>query len=672
MRVNPDRHIRGVPGLHVLDAATGKTLQTWDDAGHPAGFTAGGKESITFRRGAEITAHDPETGKPARTFKLDGYIASVALSEDGKTVAAVGIAGEGDKQSCEIGLWETATGKEIRALTADPKTVGHNGRLVFAADGKVLYLAAASGRVLRWDLSKGKALADWPVHNGMIADLFLRPNKNELVSSGAWDGAIRRWNAATGESLSKTDAYVGQVAVARMPDGKGMVLVDENGRLETWDLTTGKVTKTLQTPGRKHHQLLFTPDGKKLLVAAQTGQNSVWDLSTGKKIDEFAPEPKIDPKNYDHSWDVLAFSPDGKTLLASKGGHGTWMWTWPDRKILWQEEQEIECCYFTDNETVVSADWHYSTTVRVAQTGKLKRTLERSGAAHIEYSPDRRRAVTAHLDGSWRLRDGSSLRELKEVKGWQYVWCSAFSPSGWLLAVAGDKVVRVYDTASWQEVAHFDGHEGTVKSVFFGPDESTVVSVSGEDGTALVWSLKPPAIRRAPEPAKLWADLAGNGPEIHRAVWAAARQPDVALKLFREKWPVPDHPVKEDRVRKLLDDLDSAEFKVREAAEAELAKSGRSVEALLKKELAGTTSTEVKQRLKRVLDHLAPLEAAEYSPEEARELRAVWALELAGTPEAKNLLEAWATAKVGSRLCEESAAAIKRWKGGSRQTSSRP
>jgi WD40 repeat protein len=238
MRVNPDRHIRG------------KALQTWDDAGHPAGFSAGGKELITFRRGAEITALDPETGKPARTFKLDGYIASVALSEDGKTVAAVGIAGEGDKQSCEIRLWETATGKEIRALTADPKTVGFNGRLVFAADGKVLYLAAASGRVLRGDLSKGKALPDWPVHNGMIADLFLRPGKNEIVSSGAWDGAIRCLDAATGESLSKTDAYVGQVAVARMPEGNGIVLVDENGRLETWDLTTGKVTKTLQTPGR--------------------------------------------------------------------------------------------------------------------------------------------------------------------------------------------------------------------------------------------------------------------------------------------------------------------------------------------------------------------------------------------------------------------------------------
>ena len=55
-----------------------------------------------------------------------------------------------------------------------------------------------------------------------------------------------------------------------------------------------------------------------------------------------------------------------------------------------------------------------------------------------------------------------------------------------------------------------------------------------------------------------------------------------------------------------------------------------------------------------------PLATAEYPLEEARELRAVWALELAGTAEAKQLLEGWATARIGNRLGEEAAAALKR------------
>src|SRR5262249_51619630 len=95
------------------------------------------------------------------------------------------------------------------------------------------------------------------------------------------------------------------------------------------------------------------------------------------------------------------------------------------------------------------------------------------------------------------------------------------------------------------------------------------------------------------------------------------------------------------------------------AAEAELRKLGRQAETQLRKTLAESTSLEVKQRVKRIVDRW-PTATAAYPAEEARELRAVWALELAGTAEAKKLLEAWATARVGNRLCEEANAAVRR------------
>jgi hypothetical protein len=57
------------------------------------------------------------------------------------------------------------------------------------------------------------------------------------------------------------------------------------------------------------------------------------------------------------------------------------------------------------------------------------------------------------------------------------------------------------------------------------------------------------------------------------------------------------------------------------------------------------------------------VDVAEVPADEARERRAVWALELAGTAEAKKLLEAWTKAKVGNRLGEASAAALQRLPG---------
>lgn len=249
---------------------------------------------------------------------------------------------------------------------------------------------------------------------------------------------------------------------------------------------------------------------------------------------------------------------------------------------------------------------------------------------------------------------------MKELRGFQYAWSVAISPSGWQLAVAGDKSVRVYETASWQEIARFDGHEGTVRTVFFGPDDATLISASGEDGTALVWSLKPPASHEAPDPDKLWTDLAGAAPAARRAVWAAAQHPDVAIKRFRRKWPLPQQAVDGERIRKLIGKLDSATFDEREAAEAELRKLGRQAESELRKALAESPAPEVKQRAKRIVDGWSPPATADYSADDARELRAVWALELAGTAEAKKLLEAWATARSGNRLCEEAEAALRR------------
>src|SRR5262249_25946754 len=188
----------------------------------------------------------------------------------------------------------------------------------------------------------------------------------------------------------------------------------------------------------------------------------------------------------------------------------------------------------------------------------------------------------------------------------------------------------------WKEIARFDGHDGTVQRVFFGKDDGTLISASGEDGTALVWSLKPSATPRPPDPEKLWSDLAGEGPEILRGVWAAADHPELAVRLFGEKWPVPAQPPDAKQVSKLIADLESPEFARREAATAKLLKLGRQAEPGLRQALKETASLEVQRRIEKILSAWRPITSAEYSAEDARELRPLRALELARTAEAKN------------------------------------
>jgi hypothetical protein len=101
--------------------------------------------------------------------------------------------------------------------------------------------------------------------------------------------------------------------------------------------------------------------------------------------------------------------------------------------------------------------------------------------------------------------------------------------------------------------------------------------------------------------------------------------------------------------------LDHPQFRVREASEKSIAQGGLKVPAAwLRQALAATTSDEVRTRLTRLLTR-----REQPDPSEWRLGRAVQALELAGTPEAKALLRSWAGAG-GSALAHDSRAALGR------------
>jgi WD40 repeat protein len=67
-----------------------------------------------------------------------------------------------------------------------------------------------------------------------------------------------------------------------------------------------------------------------------------------------------------------------------------------------------------------------------------------------------------------------------------------FSPDGRRLASAGlDETVKVWNTATGQEVLSLAGHPGAVASVAFSPDGQRLASAS-LDGTVKVWDAGPP------------------------------------------------------------------------------------------------------------------------------------------------------------------------------------
>jgi hypothetical protein len=131
----------------------------------------------------------------------------------------------------------------------------------------------------------------------------------------------------------------------------------------------------------------------------------------------------------------------------------------------------------------------------------------------------------------------------------------------------------------------------------------------------------------------------------------------VAVKLFEEHVKPAELTVKREQFDKWIADLDSPQFRTREAAERELMRAGAKIPiAWLRKSLADSKADEVRARLGRVL-----AQREKPDPNEWRLGRAVQTLALAGTDEAKALLKSWAEAG-GSTLSLDAKAALERMK----------
>src|SRR5262249_20941186 len=67
------------------------------------------------------------------------------------------------------------------------------------------------------------------------------------------------------------------------------------------------------------------------------------------------------------------------------------------------------------------------------------------------------------------------------------VWGVAFSPNGrWLASAGEDKTVRIWDSATGEEVRILSGHTDVVRTVAFSPDGKVLASCGG-DKTVRIW-----------------------------------------------------------------------------------------------------------------------------------------------------------------------------------------
>jgi RNA polymerase sigma factor (sigma-70 family) len=619
-RLNGHRRVVGrlawAPGGKTLaSGGSDGTVRLWDPGTGQVLHTLGLEDG---QRKQALTKEAATTKAPEGTAGSLGWCHGLAFTRDGKTVYAAG------QDYRTIFAFDVATGRERPGLAGTQRVFC----LTASADGKLLAVGGADGRIDLWDLAGKKLLHDFGGPLGRAFSVAFSPDGKVLATAGD-DPAIRLWEVGTWRERARLrrDHYGFVTRLTFSPDGKFLAECGQDHEVRVWDVAAGKAVHLFEDPnvGTTIFSVAFSPDGK-LLAAAFRGA-TVWDLATGKEVHHFDGRDG-GPKEAH----AVAFSPDGRALA------------------------------------LVGAEAVYLCEPR---TGKILGRFNgiAGGIGAVAFSADGRTLAAAGEDSKVRLWEVATGKERAVFAGHTIaIHAVAFSPDGRLLASAsgsfrdhGDDTVRLWDLAAGKELRRFDGHRNVVTSVAFAPDGKTLASAS-EDSTVLVWEAAAP---RRPARANLtpvaldalWADLAdADAARAYRAVWALAATPAQSVPLMRERLK-PAAAVDPRRVTRLLADLDSKQFEVRGKAEAELAELAEQAGPALRKALEGKPPAEVRRRLERLL---AKLEGPLPAPVRQREVRAVEVLEAVGTVEARRLLKELSRGVPEARLTREALGSLDR------------
>ena len=131
-------------------------------------------------------------------------------------------------------------------------------------------------------------------------------------------------------------------------------------------------------------------------------------------------------------------------------------------------------------------------------TGRERPTTAGHGAWGLALSPDGRRLATGGTDQAVRIWDTASGQEILTLRGhMDYVMGVAFSPDGHrLFSASGDRTVRIWDAGPWregeragEELFTLRGHSDGVTALAFHPRERRLVTGS-LDGGLEVWDTR--------------------------------------------------------------------------------------------------------------------------------------------------------------------------------------
>jgi RNA polymerase sigma factor (sigma-70 family) len=661
--------------------------------------TIGGQTLAVTRKGQRLVyVWDIATGRQRFTLQPKGdHILGLAVSPDGSKLVS------GTHETLQA--WDLGTGRTLYTVDSTDNYCSP----VFSADGKTLAVPDSWSSIRFLDAATGRARVRTQGKYYYAPCFAFSPDGKEFVTAQHESSALNFWTVATGERTPEPARHSNRPhGTAFSPDGRRVATGGGlDGTIHVWDLATSESLVRIQRSPKWVRDYAFSADGRSLFSTWTDENLWVSDAATGKLQQVIKLEDPDRPDTY-QSAISMHISDDDERLVAFSYYYGKKQaglryedtlitgWDPSTRRQLFRRRLPG-----TGSRIALSADGRALAVLypymgdrgleeAALRGAPVKQWIQLEDVATGEplltfptlggqvwplvFSPDGRLLAVNNFDYTRRgKKDDPAGATGNALHLWETATAAevltlplesqhrtAFSPDGRLLALsAPSQTILVWDLRGGRELRRFKGFDAEVTSLAFSPDGRRLIS-GLTDSTLLVWDVGPkgtaaPSKLGAEGVAKAWADLAGaDAARAFRARWALVAAPEEALPLLKEHLrPVPAADAQ--RLRRLLTDLDSDQYALRQQAQLELEEIGELAEPALRQTLANKPTLEVRRRVQAVLKHLSGPVAR---PELRRSLRALAVLEDIATPPARRLLEDVAGGAPEARLTREAKASL--------------
>ncbi|KAG2335686.1 WD40 repeat-like protein [Suillus weaverae] len=233
------------------------------------------------------------------------------------------------------------------------------------------------------------------------------------------------------------------------------------------------------------------PDGQRIITCSYDGSLRLWDLESGAQIgNEWRDEGD------EVGIRTMALSPNGKTVASGSQDGAVRLWDVEMRKVVvkWKGHSEFvtSVCWSPDGERVVSGFWDGKARVWDVKSGEPVRGLNtgHQSVYAVSYSPKATMIATGGYNENgikiWDAKRGKQLTKFEHNWGaWSFAWTSDENK---LISGSIGGSIKIFDTATWQQIALLEGHKNVVYSITLFRNDRLLASTSWDD-TARLWSL---------------------------------------------------------------------------------------------------------------------------------------------------------------------------------------